>query len=94
MDDEIEKFLRDHETCFDRFAFDKIFRFPLENDFEHEDAKDLILYNCALSALVVQERIENEFYLKINSEEQISDDLLNLKNEYFQKQLKKLNKLN
>jgi len=81
MDDEIEKFLREHETCFDRFTFDKIFRFLLANDFDHEDAKDLILYNCSLSALVLQERIHNNYYYQIRVKEELSNDLLLWKNE-------------
>jgi hypothetical protein len=81
MDDEIEDFLREHWICYDRFTFDKIFRFLLENDFEHEDAKDVILYNCSLSALVLQERIDNCYYKEINVEDEISRDLLALKEE-------------
>ena len=76
MDDEIEEFLREHEICYDRFTFDKVFRFLLLNDFDHEDAKDLIFYNCSLSALVLQERIHNRYYRKIQAEDEISDDLL------------------
>ena len=81
MDDEIEDFLKEHEICYDRFTFDKIFRFLLRNDFDHEDAKDVILYNCSLSALVLQERIYNRFYCKIRVENEISKDLLALVNE-------------
>jgi len=81
MDDEIEDFLKEHEICYDRFTFDKIFRFLLRNDFDHEDAKDVILYNCSLSALVLQERIYNRFYYKIRVENEISKDLLALVNE-------------
>jgi len=80
MDDEIEDFIRKNEICYDRFTFDKIFRFLLNNDFDHEDAKDLILYNCCLSALVFQERIHNRFYKKIKAEDEMSVDLLALKN--------------
>lgn len=76
MDDEIEQFLREHEICYDRFTFDKIFRFLLLNDFDHEDAKDMILYNCSLSALVLQERIHNRYYYKMGAKDEISDDLL------------------
>jgi len=80
MDDEIEQFLREHEICYDRFTFDKIFRFLLLNDVDQEDAKDLILYNCSLSALVLQERIHNRYYRKIKAEEEISKDLIALIN--------------
>ncbi|BAU56255.1 hypothetical protein [Mucilaginibacter gotjawali] len=81
MDEEIEDFLREHEICYDRFTFDKIFRFLLKNDFDHEEAKDVIMYNCSLSALVLQERIHNDYYFSINIEDEISTDLLALKNE-------------
>lgn len=81
MDDGMEEFLKDHERCYDRFTFDKIFRFLLKNDFDYEEAKDAILYNCRLSALVLQERIHNRFYYKIKAEDEISADLLALKNE-------------
>lgn len=81
MDDEIEDFLRKHEICYDRFTFDKIFRFLLKNDFDHDDAKDLILYNCSLSAIIFQERIHNGAYKKIKANDEISPDLLAWKNE-------------
>jgi len=61
MDDYVGEFLLNHEICCDRFTFDKIFRFLLGNDFDHEDAKDLIIYNCSLSVLVLQERVHNRF---------------------------------
>jgi len=90
MDDEIEAFLKENETCYDRFTFDKIFRFLLENDFDHEDAKDMILYNCSLSALVLQERIHNRYYYKIKVEEETSEDLLALKDEVLRNQIEKI----
>ena len=79
MDDEIDAFLKEHEICYDRFTFDKIFGFLLKNDCDHKDAKDLILYNCSLSALVLQERIHNRYYYKIKAEDEMSNDLLALK---------------
>jgi hypothetical protein len=94
MDDEVEAFLRADETCFDRFTFDKIFRFLLKNDFEHEDARDIILHNCALSALVLQERILNCYYQKIKSDEKISADLCELKRKCFERILKEQGTLN
>jgi hypothetical protein len=90
MDEEIETFLKDHEMCCDRFTFDKIFRFLLKNDFEHEEAKDTILYNCSLSALVLQERIYNRYYYKIKAEDEISKDLLALKDDMAKDYLKKV----
>ena len=77
----MEDFLRKHEICYDRFTFDKIFRFLLKNVFDHEEAKDVIIYNCSLSALVSQERIHNDYYFSINTEDEMSKDLLALKNE-------------
>jgi hypothetical protein len=90
MDDEIENFLRANEICYDRFTFDKIFRFLLKNDFSHEDAKDLILYNCSLSSLVLQERIHNRFYKKIKTGDEISKDLLALRDQEERKYIEKV----
>jgi hypothetical protein len=89
MDEEIEGFLSKHEICYDRFTFDKIFRFLLLNNYDHEEAKDVILYNCALSALVLQQRIHNRYYYKINADDEISKDLLALKNEIAKDYLEK-----
>jgi hypothetical protein len=83
MDDEIENFLKKHEVCYDRFTFDKIFRFLLKNDFEREGAKDLILYNCRLSATIFQERIHNNFYKTMSAEDEVSADLLAWKIKFY-----------
>lgn len=84
MEDEIiDEFLSRHQECFDRFTFDKVFRFLLTNNYSHEDAKDFILLRCMFSALVLQERIYNNFYKKISVSEKISSDLQELKNEIF-----------
>ena len=48
-----------------------------------ESAKDMIILNCSLSALVFQERIFNKYYLKISEDEEISEDLIKLKNGIF-----------
>jgi len=77
-DELIYKFLKKHEECFDRFTFDKVFRFLLSQDFDAEEAKDIMLDHCQLSPLVAQERIENRFYKKISTEEEISSDLRQL----------------
>jgi hypothetical protein len=90
MDDEIEDFLREHEICYDRFTFDKIFRFLLNNNFDHEGAKDLILHNCRLSALVLQERIHNRFYKKIKVDEEMSTDLSPWSDQVMKDHLKKI----
>lgn len=78
---ELEDYLENNRECYDRFTFDKIFRYLLSLDFSDDEAKDIILYNCSHSALVLQERIENGFYKKITSE--TSKDLQELKNELF-----------
>jgi hypothetical protein len=88
MEDEIEQFLEQHETCYDRFTFDKIMRFLLANDYSHEDAKDTILFNCSLSMIIFEERIYNGYYEKISLNETISEDLLVLKNETVNRILK------
>jgi len=91
MDDYVEEFMKNNYECFDRFTFDKIFRFLLSEDFSHEDAKDLILYNCALSAIIFQERIYNGYYKKITVSESISEDLRELRNEILNKKFLNLN---
>lgn len=83
MENIIKIYLIENRICFDRFTFDKIFRFLLANEMSHEEAKDIIQYNCSLSAIIFQERIDNEFYKKIKMEESISEDLQILKNEIF-----------
>jgi hypothetical protein len=83
MDNYIKKYLVENRECFDRFTFDKIFRFLLTNQYSHEEAKDIILYNCSLSAIIFQERIDNGYYKIIKVNEQMSKDLLILKNEIF-----------
>jgi hypothetical protein len=75
----VEKFLIENQRCYDRFTFDKVFRFLLSNDFTDEEAKDIILFNCSLSTLVFQERINNYYYKTIKVNEEISGDLLDLK---------------
>jgi hypothetical protein len=68
---------------YDRFSFDNLLRFLLNSDFEHEDALNFILCNCALSAIVFQERIYNRYYLGISVEDTISPDLVALRNQCF-----------
>lgn len=66
---------------YDRFSFDNFFRLILSKGFDHEEALEFILCNCALSALVFQERIYNKYYLDISTEETISKDLKDLRNQ-------------
>jgi len=86
---DIEEILSKNYLCYDRFTFDIIFRKLLMNDYSHEEAKDIILNNCSLSSLVLQERIYNSYYKRINIEEKISADLLKLKNEIFNQKMPK-----
>jgi len=81
----LDNYLRENQRVYDRFTFDKIFRFLLSNDCEKEEAKDIILHNCALSALVLQERIHNEYYYKICVHQEFSKDLVQFMNEIAEK---------
>lgn len=65
---------------FDRFTFDNLFRKLLSNGYDHEESKDIIMNNCALSALVLQERIHNKYYYRISVDEKISEDLIEFRN--------------
>lgn len=69
----------------DRFTFDNFFRKLLQEKYSHEEAKEILLNNYSLSALVFQERIENEMYKRISISEKIASDLLALKQEIFKK---------
>ncbi len=85
LDQYIIKFDKNDEgmyKLYDRFSFDEFFRSLLINDLNRKEALDFILSNCSLSALVFQERIHNKYYLNISTEEQISDDLIILRNQY------------
>ena len=83
----LEDYIKKNYEVYDRFTFDYLFRNLLQDGYDHEEAKDIIIHNCALSTLVMQERVYNNHYLKISVHEQISDDLLELVNEIFQQTL-------
>lgn len=91
MEDDIEQYLLKNYECFDRFTFDKIFRFLLNEGVSHEEAKDVILFNCSLSAIIFQERIDNNYYKSICVSDTISDDLKQLATDTFMEKLHKLN---
>ncbi len=74
-------------SCYDRFTFDAIFRFLLGKGFLHEEAKDFIIIQFSLSALIFQERLYNSYYLKIVAQESLSEDLMNLINECYNKSI-------
>jgi len=86
-DEFLEEYIKEHYEVYDRFTFDDLFRRLLKDGYDHEEAKDIIMHKCALSALVMQERILNGYYLEISEEDKISEDLLELKNEVYAKHL-------
>lgn len=73
---------------YDRFSFDDLFRWLLKNGYENKEAKDYILMNCRLSALVIQERIYNKYYLKISRKEILSKDLKKIYVKEYKKMLR------
>jgi len=86
MDDEyLPDYIKENHNVFDRFKFDYLFKRLLANGYDHEDAKDIIMYNCALSTLVLQERIHNEYYLEMSANNPIAPDLLQMYREAFSK---------
>ncbi|MGD1042840.1 MAG: hypothetical protein ABR913_07205 [Sedimentisphaerales bacterium] len=88
MDDEFPPaYIREFPDVFDRFTFDYLFKRLLADGYDHEEAKDIILYNCALSLLVTQERLDNEYYLKIKATDGMAPDLLDMQREELKKQL-------
>lgn len=91
MENNIDIYLLENQICYDRFTFDNIMRFLLSNDYTHEEAKDLILFNCCLSLIIFQERIDNNYYKQIKITDTISEDLLVLTNEILNSKLSKLN---
>ena len=80
MDDEyLPDYIKENYEVFDRFTFDYLFKRLLADGYDNEEAKDIILYNCALSTLVMQERLYNEYYLEICESDTIAPDLLQLR---------------
>lgn len=59
----------------------------MSDGYDHEEAKDMILYNCALSLLVIQERFDNDYYLQMDADSGLAPDLLNL---YLEEQIKRI----
>jgi hypothetical protein len=86
MEDEyLPDYIKENYEVFDRFTFDYLFKRLLADGYDNEDAKDIILYNCALSTLVTQERIDNEYYWEILVNDVIAPDLLDIYREEFNK---------
>jgi hypothetical protein len=86
MEDEyLPDYIRKNYEVFDRFAFDYLFKRLLADGYDNEEAKDTILYNCALSTLVTQERIDNEYNLGMSVSDGMAPDLLDMYREEFNK---------
>ena len=77
-EDELLDYIEENHEVFDRFTFDYLFKKLLADGYDNEQAKDVILYNCALSLLVMQERLDNNYYLKMKADDVIAPDLLKL----------------
>lgn len=84
-EDELLDCIRDKYEVFDRFTFDYLFKRLLADGYDNEQAKDIILYNCSLSALVMQERLDNEYYLRMKATDVIAPDLLAILHEEMMK---------
>lgn len=83
----LESYIKENYKVYDRFTFDYLFKRLLADGYDHEEAKDIILCNCALSMLVMQERIYNEYYWETSEGDTIALDLLELHREIFNKAL-------
>ena len=86
MDDEyLPSYIIENYEVYDRFTFDYLLTRLLAEGYDHEEAKDTILYNCALSTLVMQERIYNEHYLQMSVTDGCAPDLMAIYREEFSK---------
>lgn len=72
-------YIKEYPDVFDRFTFDYLFKRLLADGYDNEESKDIILYNCTLSTIVTQERIDNDYYLEICESDTIAPDLLQLR---------------
>jgi len=82
-EDELLDYVKENYEVFDRFTFDYLFKRLLADGYDNEQAKDVILFNCKLSLLVMQERLDNGYYLKMKADYDIAPDLLDLYCEAF-----------
>jgi len=78
-------YVKDNCEVYDRLTFDYLFKRLLFDGYDQEAAKDIILYNCALSLLVMQERLDNKYYLKMKAADGIAPDLLDVLHEELMK---------
>ena len=92
MDDEyLPDYIKEHYEVFDRFTFDYLFKRLLADGYDNEEAKDIILYNCAPSTLVMQERLYNEYYWEICESDTIAPDLLQLREQILSQIIRRKN---
>jgi hypothetical protein len=78
-------YIKEFPEVFDRFTFDYLFKRLLFDGYDQEAAKEIILYNCALSLLVMQERVDNKYYLKMKANYGVAPDLLAMLHEELMK---------
>jgi len=81
--DELFDYVKKNYKVFDRFTFDYLFKRLLADGYDNEQAKDVILFNCELSLLVIQERLDNGYYLKMKVDDDMATDLSDLYHEAF-----------
>jgi hypothetical protein len=84
-DDSLPDYIKENYEVYDRFTFDYLFKRLLADGCDNEEAKDTILYHCALSTLVMQERIYNEYYSEMSVDNVWAPDLLNMYRDEFNK---------
>ena len=84
-DEYLPRYIKANYEVFDRFTFDNLFKRLLADGYDHEEAKDIILYSCALSTLVTQERLDNEYYLEMSLNDGWAPDLPAMFREEFSK---------
>jgi hypothetical protein len=95
---DVIKYLNQHRDCHELHAFDKLMRYMLTKGFDHEDAKDMILEHCELSAITFRERILNCQYLVISltgmNPGGFMERVLYRKNLFWNRELRKTHRLN
>lgn len=77
-----DSILENYKDVYEQFTFDYVFRKLIKLGVDKEEAMDMILQNCSLSALVFQERVHNGYYRKISTNDMVSKDLQGLMSEY------------
>jgi hypothetical protein len=63
---------KDRYMLYDSFTFDNFFRLLLKAGFDHENSFHFMIAHCSLSAVVFQERILNEEYRNLSSNDAYS----------------------